>query len=209
MKKQIVLALALAAASLGANAGELSYSYVQGGYARTHIDNLGNGDGFGVDGSVAVSNNVHIFGGYTMQSASEDGIDVDLNSARLGVGFNTPINQRADFIARAAYERADVDVDVPGYGSFDGNADGYSLEAGFRGQLSVDGDIEGWVLGGYAKLDSAEVEDISLDTDSGDDDEFYGRAGLLFKFNPTWGVVAEGRFAQDANQVLVGIRASF
>ena len=209
MKKQIVLALALATASFAATAGELSYSYVQGGYARTHIDNLGNGDGFGVDGSVAVSKNVHIFGGYTMQSASEDGIDVDLNSTRLGVGFNTAINERADFIARAAYERADVDVDVPGFGSFDGNADGYSLEAGFRGQLSVDGDIEGWVLGGYAKLDSAEVEDISLDTDSGDDDEFYGRAGLLFKLNPTWGVVAEGRFAQDANQVLVGIRASF
>jgi len=209
MKKQIVLALALAAASLGANAGELSYSYVQGGYARTHIDNLGNGDGFGVDGSVAVSKNVHIFGGYTMQSASEDGIDVDLNSTRLGVGFNTPINERADFIARAAYERADVDVDVPGFGSFDGNADGYSLEAGFRGQLSVDGDIEGWVLGGYTKLDNAEVEDIELDTAGSDDDEFYGRAGMLFKFNPTWGVVAEGRFAQDANQVLVGIRASF
>jgi Ax21 family sulfation-dependent quorum factor len=209
MKKQIVLALALAAASFGATAGELSYSYVQGGYARTHIDNLGNGDGFGVDGSVAVSGNIHIFGGYTMQSASEDGIDVDLNSTRLGVGFNTPINERADFIARAAYERADVDVDVPGFGSFDGNADGYSLEAGFRGQLSVDGDIEGWVLGGYSKLDNAEVEDIELDTAGSDDDEFYGRAGMLFKFNPTWGVVAEGRFAQDANQVLVGIRASF
>jgi len=209
MKKQIVLALALAAASFGATAGDLGYSYVQGGYARTHIDGLGNGDGFGLDGSVAVSKNVHIFGGYTMQSASEDGIDVDLNSTRLGVGFNTAINERADFVARAAYERADVDVDVPDFGSIDGNADGYSLEAGFRGQLSVDGDIEGWVLGGYAKLDSAEVDDISLDTEGGDDDQFYGRAGMLFKFNPTWGVVAEGRFAQDTNEVLVGVRASF
>ena len=209
MKKQIVLALALTAASFAATAGELSYSYVQGGYARTHIDNLGNGDGFGVDGSVAVSDNIHLFGGYSMQSASEDGVDVDLNQTRLGVGFNTSINERADFVARAAYERADVDVDVPGFGSFDGNADGWSLEGGFRGTLSVDGDIEGWLMAGYAKLDSAEVEDISLDTEGGDDDEFYGRAGMLFKFNPTWGVVAEGRFAQDTNEVLVGVRASF
>ena len=102
-----------------------------------------------------------------------------------------------------------MDVDVPGFGSVDGNADGWSLEGGFRGTLSVDGDIEGWLLAGYSKLDSAEVEDIHLDTSGSDNDEFYGRAGMLFKFNPTWGVVAEGRFANDANQAFVGVRASF
>lgn len=209
MMKKIALALALAGTSFAATAGEMSYSYVEGGYVRTHIDSLGNGDGFGVDGSVAVHKNIHVFGGYSSQSASEYGIDVDLQHTRLGVGFNTSLNDRADFIARAAYERAEMDVDVPGFGSFDGNADGWSLESGFRGTLSVDGDIEGWLLAGYARLDSAEVENIELDTAGSDDDEFYGRAGMLFKFNPTWGVVAEGRFANDANQVMVGLRASF
>lgn len=209
MMKKIALALVLAGASFAATAGEMSYSYVEGGYARTHIDGLGSGDGFGVDGSVAVHKNIHVFGGYSMQSASEEGIDVDLDHTRLGVGFNTSINDRADFVARAAYERADVDVDVPGFGNIDGKADGWSLEAGFRGQLSVDGDIEGWLMAGYAKLDSAEVENIELDTDGADDDEFYGRAGMLFKFNPTWGVVAEGRFTSDAQEAFVGVRASF
>lgn len=209
MKKQIALALALAVSSFAAVAGELSYSHVEAGYMRTDIDNLGDGDGFGVNGSVAVSKNFHLFGGYSMQSASEQGIDVDLNQTRAGVGFNTKLNDRADFVARAAYERADIDVDVPGYGTLDANTDGYSLEAGFRGQLSVDGDIEGWLMAGYEKLESAQIEDIDLDTDGADDDQFYGRAGMLFKFNPTWGVVAEGRFSSDANQAFIGLRASF
>lgn len=209
MKKQIALALALAASSFAATADEMRYSYVEGGYIRTDIDGMGDGDGFGVNGSVAVHKNVHLFAGYSMQSASEQGIDVDLDDLQVGVGFNTSITDRADFVARAAYQRAEMDIDVPGFGSFDGEADGYSLEAGFRGQLSIDGDIEGWLFGGYSKLDSAEVEGMSVDTSEGDDDGVYGRAGLLFKFNPTWGVVAEGRFAEDANQLFLGVRASF
>ena len=209
MKKQLALAAALALASFAATAGDLSYSYVEGGYVRTDIDDLGDGDGFGVNGSVAVHDNVFLFGGYSMQDASEYGVEVDLDALRLGAGFNWALNDRADFVATAAWERTETDVGIDGLGSFDVEADGYALEAGFRGQLSVDGDIEGWAMAGYADVDSMEIEGNDVGTDEDEDDEVYGRAGMLFKFNPTWGVVAEGRFASDVRQYFVGVRASF
>lgn len=148
-----------------------------------------------------------------MQDASEQGVGIELDALRIGLGYNHALSNRADFVARAAYERAEADVTVAGFGSADGDADGdadgYSLEAGFRGLLSLDGDIEGWVMGGYADMDSAEVDGISLDLDEDEDDQFYGRVGMQAKFSPTWGVVGEGRFSGDANEFFLGLRASF
>ena len=150
MKKQLALAIALAAASFGTLAGELSYNYIEGGYVRTDINNLGDGDGFAVNGSVALGEQFHLFGGYSMQDASESGVDIDLDALRIGAGWNHALGERVDFIARAAYERSETDASVAGFGSIDGETDGYSIEAGFRGLTSLDGDIEGWILGGYA-----------------------------------------------------------
>lgn len=209
MKKQLALAIALAAASFGAIAGELSYNFVESGYIRTDINNLGDGDGFAVNGSVALNDSFHLFGGYSMQDASEDGVDVDLDALRIGAGWNHALDERVDFIARAAYERSEADVSVAGFGSASGEADGYSLEAGFRGLLSLDGDVEGWILGGYTDLNNAEVENIDVELDEDEDDQFYGRVGGQVKFNPTWGIVAEGMFAEDAHQLFLGVRASF
>lgn len=209
MKKQLALACLLATASFAATAGDIGYSYVEGGYVRTDIDQIGDGDGFGVNGSVAVHDNVFLFGGYSMQDASEQGVEVDLDAMRLGAGFNWALGKRADFVATAAYERTEWDVSVVDLGSAEARVDGYSLEAGFRGQLSVDGDIEGWAMAGYADIDDVEAGGMEFETEEGEDDDVYGRAGLLFKFNPTWGVVAESRFNSDARQYFVGVRASF
>lgn len=209
MKKQIVLALALATTAFAATAGELSYTFVEGGYLRTDINNLGDGDGFGVNGSVALNDSFHLFGGYSMQDASEDGVDVDMDSFRLGAGWNHALSERADFIARAAYERTEIDVSATGFGSVDGEVDGYSVEAGFRGLTSLDGDVEGWIFGGYADANDVEAGGISFETDEDEDDQFYARVGGQVKFNPTWGIVAEGMFAEDAHQLFLGVRASF
>ena len=111
--------------------------------------------------------------------------------------------------ARAAYEKVESDFEVPGFGSFDADVDGYSIEGGVRGLLSADGTIEGWAMAGYAALDDAEFEGIDLELDDDSNDEFYGRLGLQAKFSPTWGVVGESRFSSDAREFFVGVRASF
>jgi len=209
MKKQFALAIALAAASFGALAGELSYNYIEGGYVRTDINNLGDGDGFAVNGSVALGEQFHLFGGYSMQDASESGVNIDLDAFRIGAGWNHALGDRVDFIARAAYEHSEADASVAGFGSIDGETDGYSIEAGFRGLTSLDGDIEGWILGGFADTNDVDVGGVSLQIDEEEDDQFYGRVGGQVKFNPTWGIVAEGMFAEDSHQLFVGVRASF
>ena len=207
MKKQLALAVALAAASFAVSADELSYNYIEAGYVRTDIDNLGDGDGYGVNGSAALGEVIHLFGGYSAQEGSENGVEVDLDQLRVGLGVNYAISERADLLARFAYERGETDISVANLGTVSGEADGYSLELGVRGALASN--FEGWVLAGYADLDQAEFEGVVLDTDEDEEDEVYGRIGAQFKFTPTWGVVAEGLIASDTNSVFVGLRASF
>lgn len=65
MKRTLLALTLLAALPFAASAAEgVSYNYVQGGYAATNNnDGEVDADGFGIDGSVAVHKNVHIFGG--------------------------------------------------------------------------------------------------------------------------------------------------
>ena len=208
MKKHFALALLLAAAPFAATAGELSYTFVEGGYARTDIDDLGDGDGFAVNGSLALNDMFHVFGGYAMQQQEESGVEVDLDQFRLGLGYRYPTSDRTDIVVRAAYERAEFGASLDDV-SADASAGGYSLEGGGRSMITENFEIS--VMGGYADAGDAEVEGFSVDLDEGEgeDEEFYGRVGAQLKFNPTWGLVGEGRFSENAQQLFVGVRASF
>lgn len=213
MKKQIALALALATASFAASAGDLSYNSVELGYQRTDIDDLGEGDGFALNGSVALSESLHLFGGYARQSEETSGdvrLDVDLNTYRVGLGYNLALSERLDLVARGAYERVHGDVRATnGVESFsaDGKADGYSAEVGVRGLLADN--FEGWAFAGYADVSSINALGETIETDEGEDDQFYGRVGAQWKFSPTWGLVGETRLSDEYNQYFVGLRASY
>lgn len=73
MKKQLALALALAAAPFAAFAGGHSYTYIEAGFARLdqelpappdlEIDDIEAG-GFYVAGSAEVAPSIHVFGAY-------------------------------------------------------------------------------------------------------------------------------------------------
>ena len=63
MKKSLLALTLLVAAPFAASAAEgVSYNYVQGGYAATNTDGA-DADGWGLDGSVAIAPNFHLFGG--------------------------------------------------------------------------------------------------------------------------------------------------
>jgi Ax21 family sulfation-dependent quorum factor len=184
------IALALAAAlPFAASAAEgVSYNYVQGGYVATN-GNGADADGFGVDGSVAIHPNFHLFGGYANQKL--DNSNFDFNQWRVGVGYNLEVSPRADLLARLAYEKFDAGRD------FFGNrleADGYSLEVGVRSALTSN--LEGHALAGY--------EDYGNDAD-----DFYGRLGAQYKFNPNWGISADVKFADGDTQWFVGPRLTW
>lgn len=205
-----LIALALAATfPFAAPAAEgLNYNYVEGGYVATNLDN-DNGDidadGFGGNASFALSDNFHIFGGANTQDTDTfelfDGtnrnrVNTDVNQWRVGLGYNLPIAASTDLVARVAYESFEVDdVTVNGQ-RFDVNEgdDGYSVEVGVRSALTAN--LEGHALAGY--------EDYGSDAD-----DFYGRLGAQYKFNPNWGISGDVKFAGGDTQWFVGPRFSW
>lgn len=189
-RSPFAIALALAATlPFAASAAEgVSYNYVQGGYVATNGDGA-DADGFGVDGSVAVSPNFHLFGGYANQKI--DNTNIDFDQWRAGVGYNLALSPGADLLARVAYEKFDAGR------NFFGNrikADGYSVEVGMRGALTPS--LEGYALAGY--------EDYGSDAD-----DFYGRLGAQYKFNPSWGISGDVKFAGADTQWFVGPRLTW
>lgn len=182
MMKRPVLALALASVLpfAAAHAADgVSYNYVEGGYAATNSDL--DADGFGVNASVAVHPNFHIFGAYTNQDIDHSNLDFD--QWRIGVGYNHPISQNADLVTRVAYEKFDAGVINP---------DGYSVEVGLRGAMTPN--FEGHALVGY--------EDFGRQYG----DDFYGRLGAVVKFTPNWGLSGDVKFVSGDTQWFIGPR---
>jgi Ax21 family sulfation-dependent quorum factor len=113
-----LLALTLMAAlPFAASAAEgLSYNYVEGGYVATNTD-AGDADGWGVNGSGAIADNFHVFGGYSGQKTDDETIGglrfegVDVDQWRVGLGYNQPVAANTDLLARVAYENYDVEGD--------------------------------------------------------------------------------------------------
>ena len=212
MKRFSLLALSLLAAlPLAANAQEtsgLNYNYVEGGYVATNLDNDNDdidADGFGVNASVALSPNFHLFGGYNTQDTdtfemfdgtNQNRVNTDVNQWRLGLGYNLPIAATTVLVARVAYESFEVDdVEIGGQTySVNERDDGYSAEVGVR--TAFTSNFEGHAFAGYE--------------DFGDGaDDFYGRLGAQVKFNPNWGISGDVKFADGDTQWFVGPRYSW
>ena len=200
----LVLALAAAAPFAASAADGLSYNYVEGGYVATNLDNDDgdiDADGVGINASVAVSQNFHIFGGFNTQSSDEfdfldTRVDTDVSQWRAGLGYNMAIGASTDLLARVAYEKAEVDDITIGSTRYDVNAgdDGYSLEVGVRSALTPN--LEGYALAGYQ--------------DFGDDrDDFYARLGAQWKFNPNWGISGDVKLADGGSEWFIGPRFSW
>ena len=208
-----LFALALAAAlPLSAQAGELSYSYVELDYARTNVDVFDADldlDGFGIRGSVELGESFYGFGGYQQGNDEIDGLDLDFDTTQVGFGWRHALSDAADFNAELGWihQNADLGENIPlpgsgcgcgGGGSFFPNAsaeaDGYRASIGLRGSLSDN--FEGIVKANY--------------TDGSDfEGDFSGTIGAQVKFASIWGVTAEAEFGDGYNTLLLGLRASF
>ncbi|MFC5570909.1 diffusible signal factor-reguated Ax21 family protein [Lysobacter yangpyeongensis] len=192
MKKSLLALTLLAALPFAASAAEgLSYNYVEGGYVGTNADGA-DADGWGINGSGALTDNFHVFGGYTFQKTDDetiggvrfDGVDVD--QWRVGLGYNHPIAANTDLLARVAYDNYKVE--------HADSVDGYSAEVGVRSALTQN--FEGYALAGYEDGDEF-------------DGDFYGRVGAQVKFNQNWGLTGDVKFADGDTQYFVGPRLTF
>lgn len=195
MKTRLLAILLAAATALPvAQASELSYSYLEGGYARTNLDHFPDADGWQIGGSAALGSRFHMFGSYSQQDLTINvllppstlaRVDVDADIWSIGFGYHHALSDRSDLVVRIAHEELDIDL-------FE--AEATSVEVGVRGLLTDR--FEGWAMAGYA-----DVSDRSGDG--------YARLGGQFKFNPSWGLVADAKISDGDSQVFFGPRLTF
>ncbi|MBF6023102.1 outer membrane beta-barrel protein [Lysobacter niastensis] len=212
MKKHLALAVALAVAPFAVYADEISYTYVEGGYAQLNQDAplIENGvelddieaAGFFIGGSAAVSDDFHVFGGYrsgnddvrvTVFGVDAGDIDTDLSQFNIGFGYHHSISDRTDLVTELSYISTEVDAEGGGESS-SSDGDDVRVSVGVRHMMADS--FEGWIKGHYSDGDFY-------------DGTFSASLGGQFKFNPTWGVVGELEFGDDTSIFTIGARASF
>lgn len=166
-----------------------SYNFIEGQYQRVDLDdgffNV-DGDGFGLGGSVELSESWFMFGGYN--STSFD-FGVDLDQLGIGGGWHTPLSPTMDFVASLAYVRLDVGNS---FGSFDD--DGIAASIGVRTMISSNVELAG------------AIEYVEL-SDSGNDTSLNG--SLLYNFTPNFAAGLNVGAGDDIVTYGVGARFYF
>lgn len=173
-----------------AHGSALHYSYVEAGVARVDHEGADAETGPALRGSWALGPNWHVFAGY--RSYDVDGFDV--TGTRAGIGFNTALTPKMDFVARAAYEHIGVS------GHADANFHGHaphaesapSMEAGLRAAITER--LEGQV--GVRQVFFDESETLLL-------------VGAEYRFTPQWALSADLDLSDAGNEVFVGMRWYF
>lgn len=194
-RKRLTLAVALALSPFvaGAQTGgssTISYSFIDAAYVTTDVDALSKDlDGWLLRGSFEPVENLFIYGGYNDQSVTIRGVDADLETWALGVGYAFPLAEMVDLYGKAGYVSADASV-----GPFDEDDDGYELGVGLRARPIDPLELEGTVT--YVDL-----------SDSGDDTSF-GAAARWYVV-PQFAIGVEGQWADDADTYGIGFRWSF
>ena len=186
MKRTLLALTLLAAAPFAASAAEgLSYNYVQGGYVATNNnDGVRDADGWGVNGSIAVSPSFNIIAGYTKQDI--DNVDFKVDEWKLGAGYHYGLTDKTDLVTNVAYQKLDP--------NFNASRNGYSAEVGVRGAIAPK--FEGYAMAGYEDYKKL-------------DGNFYGRVGANVKFNDTWGLNGDVKFADGDAQWFIGPRVTW
>lgn len=185
----VAFALSAVLAVSAARADDISYNYLDVGYAQVDIDDYSeDADGFLLRASFEITPNVFIFGGYSDLSVDVDGFgfDVDLKEYDMGAGYAWPVGRSSSLYGTLRYVSAEAEA--LGVGLDD---DGYGAALGLRTRPAPSLELETFV--DYVDLD-----------DSGDDTSI-GLAGRYF-FTPQFALALEAQFSDDATAYGLGFR---
>jgi len=187
MLRATITGLLLAAAGVS-SADEFSYDLFNIGYGIVEFDDIDvDGDGVGVDGSFAIADNYHLFANYQV---GDFDFNIDSTSYGLGIGYNRPVSDVVDLVARLSYEY--VELDAPGFQAVDDN--GFGLGVGIRFNATEQLEL------------NAGLQYIDL-SDSGDDTGF--NAAALYNFNDVFSATLSGEWNDDASAYTLGGRFYF
>jgi hypothetical protein len=99
----------------------LSYKFVEAGYIRTDVDNVGEANGGYVDAYYQVANNVFVDGSYTHNTG-----DLESDSLTVGAGGYVAVAKCVHLVGRAGYSYFDADG---------GSEDAWYISPGIRAQV--------------------------------------------------------------------------
>jgi long-subunit fatty acid transport protein len=191
MNKSIALFTVLISSSLisaASQADALNYNFVELSYLSTDIDDLNvDGDGLGIAGSFSLSDNYHVFAGYSDQDFD---FSINLTTMNVGLGYSRAISKSVDLVASIAYVSAEVDV--PFFPSVDD--DGYGLGLGVRAMANQQTEL----FGG--------LEYVNL-SDGGSDTALTAGAGYYFTSN--FRLSAQFSTSDDSTSYGLGVRYFF
>lgn len=218
MKRFIFTAALLTALSFSAQASELSYSYIDAGYTIVNFDDMEvfdetinpDFDGFRASGSIGFLENYYAFGSYTSGSGNVFGysdndfqvsMSMDITRYIVGGGLHFPVSDTTDFIAELAYLQFDADADLYVTDYVDSVAESVSEStSGIRASIG----LRGGVGEHFEWLTKANYDDSS---DLGG--EFSATLGAMYKFNKTWGLLADAEWGDGSAIYGFSVRASF
>lgn len=195
MKRVLLAFAATAALPLAAQAGDLSYNYLQAGYSYAHGDGGRHAHGWEGEASAGLGDHFQVFGGGGTNDRNNPAGPSSGEGWNLGAGFHTGIGSRTDFVGDLDYHRSQLD-------GVSGNVRSWAGEVGVRSAMSPH--FEGWAMAGYQRAHN----DIGH-VDRGSNGEAFGKLGGQYKFTKNWGLVAEGRVASHDHGIFVGPRVSF
>ena len=190
MRSTILVTLLVFSASVYAEG--LDYTYLQGSYGQITFDDAlldVDGDGFGISGSYAATDSIHIYGEY--QTADLD-FGVDLDFLEAGVGYHMSVSERLDIVAELGYIQ--VELGAPGFPSFD--EDGLTLGVALRGMASEALELNGGV--DYVEFNDADA-----------DGETRFNVGFQYNFTETFSAGASATVWDDFNIIKLSARYNF
>lgn len=185
---KLIAAIAGASLSAAAVAAEdINYTYIEAGYVAIDFDDLDvDGDGFGIAGSLGITDRVYLTADYNSYDLD---YGIDATDYGLGLGASLPLSQQFHLIGEIGYTEAEVEVN-----GFDVDDDGYTLGGGFRWKAMPALELR-------AKLNYVDLDDAGDDTSLS--------AGALYNFTDAFAVGAGVDLADDTTGYSVALRYDF
>jgi hypothetical protein len=134
MNAKMLALAALLAIPGAALATDLNYNYIEADYVSIDVDDVDvDFDGWSVNGSFLLSEQVFVFGGYSDISSDRiGGVKLSTEGVTLGIGYRYELSRQTDLNFAAAFERAKAKAEFNGFGSESVSDSGYSLAVGVR-----------------------------------------------------------------------------
>jgi hypothetical protein len=190
--RKFVWAIAALAGMASAHAGDLSYTYAEGGLGQVDMDSIDTGDAYFIGGSLGFADRWFGFAEYSTSSFDVSGVSADLDEYQIGFGGHFAMTDSVDFVGKLAYVDESVDASAGGV-SASADENGYMLSAGVRGHVVEKFDLMG----------SVDYLDIGDSTDTG-----LSLRGL-YEFTDMFSLGARVGFSDDVTSYGMFARFSF